>query len=58
MTGAQIFALPDRGVIAVNGPDASTWLDNLVTNDLTLFYLIASRSSSQVLTSAPMTGEN
>ena len=35
MTGAQIFALPDRGVIAVNGPDASTWLDNLVTNDLT-----------------------
>lgn len=35
MTGAQIFALPDRGVIALSGPDACTWLNNLVTNDLT-----------------------
>ncbi len=30
-----LFALMDRGVVAVGGADAHAWLDNLVTNDLT-----------------------
>jgi tRNA-modifying protein YgfZ len=31
----SVQALPDRGVVAVTGPDARSWLDNLITNDLT-----------------------
>jgi hypothetical protein len=34
MAPAKIARLTDRGVIAVTGPDALSWLDNLVTNDL------------------------
>jgi folate-binding protein YgfZ len=30
----QVFGLPDRGVIAITGADAVSWLDNLVSNDL------------------------
>lgn len=36
MKAAAIAMLPDRGVVAVTGPDAESWLDNLVSNDLTL----------------------
>jgi len=35
-SAAKIVSLPDRGVISVTGPDARTWLDNLLTNDLDL----------------------
>lgn len=34
MSQHSLYALPSRGVIAVTGPDASGWLDSLVTNDL------------------------
>jgi tRNA-modifying protein YgfZ len=30
----QVFGLPDRGVIAIKGVEARSWLDNLVSNDL------------------------
>ena len=35
MSQPDLFTLPDRGVIALAGADAQTWLDNLITNDLT-----------------------
>lgn len=35
-SAAKIVSLPDRGVIAITGPDARAWLDNLLTNDLDL----------------------
>ena len=35
MAEAQAYTLPDRGVVALTGPDALVWLDNLVSNDLT-----------------------
>jgi folate-binding protein YgfZ len=34
MSEARIALLADRGVVSVTGPDAATFLDNLVTNDL------------------------
>ena len=34
MVAAHLYALPDRGVIAVTGADALPWLDNLVSADL------------------------
>lgn len=36
MTADAIAMLPDRGVVALTGPDAESWLDNLVSNDLAL----------------------
>ncbi len=36
MAPAQLYNLPDRGVVSVSGPDALSWLDNLVSADLTL----------------------
>jgi tRNA-modifying protein YgfZ len=36
MTEARLALLPDRGVVAVKGPDANGFLDNLITNDMAL----------------------
>lgn len=35
MATASISTLPDRGIVSVAGPDARSWLDNLVSADLT-----------------------
>ncbi len=35
MTQATIALLPDRGVVSVTGEDADSFLDNLITNDMT-----------------------
>ena len=34
MSQQSLFSLPNRGVIALTGPDARGWLDSLVSNDL------------------------
>jgi tRNA-modifying protein YgfZ len=34
MADASIYALPERSVVAVTGPDARSWLDTLVSADL------------------------
>ena len=31
---SAIYVLPERGVVAVSGDDAMSWLDNLVSNDI------------------------
>lgn len=36
MTTAQVAILPDRGVVAVTGPDAEALLQGLITNDMGL----------------------
>ncbi len=36
MTTAKIALLPDRGVVAVTGEGARTFLDNIITNDMDL----------------------
>jgi tRNA-modifying protein YgfZ len=36
MTQAKIAVLQDRGVVAVTGADARTFLDNMITNDMAL----------------------
>ena len=36
MPEALLALLPDRGVVSVTGPDARSFLDNLITNDMTL----------------------
>lgn len=36
MSAAHIALLPDRGVVAVTGEDARTFLDNIITNDMDL----------------------
>ena len=36
MPEALLALLPDRGVVSVTGPDAGSFLDNLITNDMAL----------------------
>ena len=36
MTRAEMFSLPERGVIALTGADAAGWLNNLISNDVLL----------------------